>query len=154
MASSSYTPYTYSHPTLGALKGRLSRQPIISQTAETVQFRSIPFATIQARFKLAQGPLASIPDDYDSRPHRDFTQWGYACPQVEQPKDAGGGSLGEDDVRQYDEFACLNCTVTVPKKALEGELKHLPVMVYFMVVRLWRVAVIFQRAMIRVGWWR
>lgn len=130
MMASSYTLYTYTHPILGALTGRLSKQPIISSTAETVQFRSIPFATIPARFKLAHGPLNSVPEHYDTRTQRDFTQWGYACPQVEQSRDAGGGSLGEDDVRQYDEFACLNCTITAPKLALEGKLKDLPVMVY------------------------
>lgn len=122
--------YRYSHPVLGDLKGRLSTQPIISSTAEVVQFRSIPFATVSARFRLAQGPLDSIPEKYDNRPSRDFTQYGYACPQIEQPRDAGGGDHGQDDVRKYDEFACLNCTVTVPRKALEGRLKDLPVMVY------------------------
>lgn len=127
---SKYTPYKYQHPTLGSLTGRLSTQSIISETAEVVQFRSVPFATIPARFRLAQGPLDHIPEDYDSRPHRDFTKWGYACPQIEQPRDAGGGSLGEDDRRQYDEFACLNCTITAPRKALEGDMQDLPVMVY------------------------
>lgn len=94
-----------------------------------MQFRSVPFATVPARFKLAC-PLDSIPENYDSRPYRDFTQWGYACPQVEQSRDAGGGSLGEDDIRQYDEFACLNATITVPRGALEGDPHDLPVMVY------------------------
>lgn len=127
--SNTYTAYTYSHPTLGPLTGRLTNLPIISPTAETVQFRSIPFATIPARFKLAH-LLDTIPDGYDFRPKGDFTKWGHACPQIEQDRLAGGGSLGEDDVRSYDEFACLNCTITAPKIALKGSLKKLPVMVY------------------------
>lgn len=98
-------------------------------TAETVQFRSVPFAAVTEPFQLAR-PLDTIPAQYDFRPHRDFTQWGYACPQLEQARDAGGGSLGEDDVRQYDEFACLNSTITAPKGALEGRMERLPVMVY------------------------
>lgn len=33
-------------------------------------------------------------------------------------------------MRSYEEFACLNCTITAPKGALEGEWKSVPVMVY------------------------
>lgn len=59
----------------------------------------------------------------------DFTRWSYSCPQIEQAWAARGRSLTEDDVRCYDEFACLNCTITAAK-VLESGMTDLPVMVY------------------------
>jgi hypothetical protein len=61
--------------------------------------------------------LDHIPDDFDDRPHGDFTQYGAACPQVPQPTGKGsatGGFVPGEEPITYDEQACLNLTISVP----------------------------------------
>src|ERR1700744_5187612 len=90
--------YTYQHPQLGSLTGRLIDSPHFPGSS-VVQFRSIPFAKVPKRFAPCI-PQYSIPDSFDGRPHRDFTQFGAACPQVGATKPswfaAYGGSLNDD----------------------------------------------------------
>ncbi|KAL2861225.1 Alpha/Beta hydrolase protein [Aspergillus lucknowensis] len=131
--------FTLNHPQLGGLTGRLvdhqhaDGQPVVEPI---VQFRSIPYATIPARFTQSV-LLDHIPEHFDSRPHRDFTQYGAGCPQVPQPKGRGsarGGHVPGDVPITYDERACLNLTISVPVKTLEAtsgsKTRLLPVMVY------------------------
>lgn len=133
--------FTLDHPDLGGLTGRLiDRQHADGQyvTEPVVHFRSIPYATIKTRFTQSV-LLDHIPALFDDRPHRDFTQYGAACPQVPQPTGKGsatGGFVpGEEEVI-YDEQTCLNLTVSVPaktfvdEKGLSRPKKPLPVLVY------------------------
>ncbi|CAP79892.1 Para-nitrobenzyl esterase [Penicillium chrysogenum] len=138
--TTSTSAYTLNHQQLGSLTGRLidhqhaDGQPV---TEPVVHFRSIPYATIPAR--LRQSLLLNyIPDDFDDRPHGDFTQYGAACPQVPQPTGKGsptGGFVPGEEPIKYDEQACLNLTISTPKNVL-GESgqslpkKVLPVLVY------------------------
>lgn len=59
------------------------------------------------------------------------THYTYACPQPEQTMEPFGGPVLGEDVRRYNEFECLNLTVTVPAALLNAPSpKKIPVMVY------------------------
>ncbi|EXJ71675.1 uncharacterized protein A1O5_05483 [Cladophialophora psammophila CBS 110553] len=125
--------YTCQHPKLGALTGRLIKSLHFPGTS-TVQLRSILYAQVHKRFAPCV-LLESIPDDFDARPHRDFTQFGHACPQVGATKpawfDAYGGPLEDDQGLGFDEFTCLTLSVSVPESHLSSDNpKPLPVMIY------------------------
>ncbi|KAH7140075.1 Alpha/Beta hydrolase protein [Dactylonectria estremocensis] len=108
----------YDHPQLGRLVGRRRNEHV-------VQFRSIPYACAPARFRQAM-----LIDELSSK-QKICTEYTYACPQEEQSMDVFGGPLPGEDQRRYDEFSCLNLTVTVPAALLElGCTKKVPVMVY------------------------
>lgn len=126
---------TFTHPQLGTLTGRLLTSPHFPNNA-TVQFRSIPYATIPKRF-LPAIPLTTIPTSFDNRPHRDFTNFGAACPQLGALDPAWcspyGGPLEDDLLLEFDELTCLSVTISVPHVHLslrQAERKLLPVMVY------------------------
>ncbi|KAK6512871.1 hypothetical protein TWF506_009035 [Arthrobotrys conoides] len=125
----SYKTYTFPHPVLGPLTGRLVENDSV------VHFRSIPYATIPARFRPSQ-LLSTIPEIFDHRPHRQFTEYGFACPgRPHDPSDLPG-----EVPRQYDEFKCLTLTISAIKSQLDivssGSLKQLnhlqklPVLIY------------------------
>lgn len=133
--------FTLNHPQLGSLTGRLidhqhaDGQPV---TEPVVHFRSIPYATIPARFSQSV-LLDHIPDHFDDRPHANFTQYGAACPQVPQPTGIGsatGGFVPGEEPVTYDEQACLNLTISAPVKNVLDETgpslpkRLLPVLVY------------------------
>ncbi|KAL2826701.1 Alpha/Beta hydrolase protein [Aspergillus cavernicola] len=126
--------FTLDHPQLGSLAGRLiNRQHADGQpvTEPVVHFRSIPYATIPARFSQSV-LLTHIPDHFDHRPHADFTQYGAACPQVPQPSGRGsaaGGFVPGEETITYDEQACLNLTISAPVKNIPPK-NPLPVLVY------------------------
>src|SRR5438046_1677014 len=111
--------FTFTHKVLGQITGRLFNsvhndgQKV---TVPVVHFRSIPYATIPARFRQSVR-LHGLPDDFDGRPKGVFTEYGTACPQIPQPtgkgSPAGGCAPGEGPVT-YDEFACLNLTISAP----------------------------------------
>jgi carboxylesterase type B len=63
---------------------------------------------------------------------RDFTEYSTACPAPDQLDqiEAVGGLLPGEEPRKFDEWSCLNLTITVPTKALANEEAKLPVMVY------------------------
>ncbi|KAL4983722.1 Alpha/Beta hydrolase protein [Aspergillus falconensis] len=133
--------FTLDHPQLGSLTGRLvDRQHADGQpvTHPVAHFRSIPYANIPARFRQSV-LLDHIPDHFDGRPHRDFTQYGAACPQVPQPTGKGsatGGFVPGEEETIYDEQACLNLTISTPAGNFVGGTgllsprKLLPVLVY------------------------
>lgn len=125
--------YTFSHPQLGDLTGRLVDSKHFPRSP-VVQFRSIPYATVPKRFSPSNS-LTEIPDGFDSRPHRDFTNFGAACPQIGPATpgffEAYGGMLDDDVGVEYDEFACLTMTISVPEAHLTSDgTTKLPVMVY------------------------
>lgn len=129
--------YQFDHPTLGSLTGRRITSPQFPG-ASNVQFRSIPYAQVPKRFVPCL-PLTSIPQKFDNRPHRDFTQYGAACPQRDGVSsawfDCYGGPLEDDKGFEFDEFTCLTVTVSVPESQLSGvgatgDLQPLPVLVY------------------------
>jgi carboxylesterase type B len=101
----SHTPIT--HPTLGPLTGTL-RSPSV------VQFRSIPYARIPARFRQSV-PISTLEPE-----ERDCTEYGPACPQNLQSMDALGGMLEGEKAVWFDEGRCLGLTVTGPGAGLEG----------------------------------
>ena len=72
--------------------------------------------------------MTGIPPSYS----RDFTEYGRACPATPQDDqiEAVGGLLPGEELTQYDEFTCLNLTISAPKEALGVENKLCPVMVY------------------------
>lgn len=112
---------TVSHPSLGRLSGRRIRSSVL-------QFRSVPFATIPGRFR--QSVLVKNLGD-----ERDFTEYGFACPARHQTADNNGGSLPGETPRKYDEFKCLNLTISTPITSMTGSnsVEHsprLPVLVY------------------------
>ncbi|KAL5338163.1 Alpha/Beta hydrolase protein [Aspergillus crustosus] len=133
--------FTLNHPQLGSLTGRLiDKQHDDGQlvTDPVAHFRSIPYATIPARFRQSI-LLDRIPDHFDSRPRGDYTQYGAACPQVPQPTGRGsatGGSVPGNEQITYDEQTCLNLTISVPINVALDETgrskqdKLLPVLVY------------------------
>ena len=109
------------HSRLGTITGRLINQEHFDGTKvgePVIHFRFIPYATIPERFKQSV-LLSTIPDAYDGRSKGDFPEYGDACPQIRQSRDAVGGKLPGEKDRVYDEFACLNLTVSAP-------LDHLP----------------------------
>jgi carboxylesterase type B len=120
--SVAFKPQTFTHPLLGALTGRISLS-----TPNVVHFRSIPFATIPARFR-----QSILLDHVPSSHSRDFTHYGTGCPSLSETNqiEAAGGLLPGEKEKEFDEFDCLNLTISVPKDALGDEGKKLPVMVY------------------------
>ncbi|KAJ6256958.1 Cholinesterase [Drechslerella dactyloides] len=121
--------FTHAHPTLGPLTGRLAESDAI------VHFRSIPYATVPARFRPSV-LLDAIPDTFDHRPHRVFTDYGFACPgRPHEPSNLPG-----EQPTRYDEFKCLTVTISAVRRTLEtlssgdiAALNHLdsaPVLVY------------------------
>src|SRR4051812_15592146 len=72
--------YTHAHPDLGELTGRLVELERFSE-AQVVQFCSIPFASITKRFQPSI-KLEKIPQSFDQRPYREFTESGAGCPQT------------------------------------------------------------------------
>jgi carboxylesterase type B len=126
--------YTFSHADLGDLTGRLVKSQHFPDHP-IVQFRSIPFATVPKRF-FPSTLLTEIPSDVDDRPHRDFTNFGAACPQIGGASsswaDPYGGWLEDELDLEFDEFTCLTVTVSVPQFRLDenDNGRELPVMVY------------------------
>ena len=112
--------FTFLHASLGEVIGCVRNDNV-------VQFRSIPFGRIPARFRQAVPVAELLPAE------RDCTTFSYACPQIEQDYSVYGGPIPGEPFRRYDEFRCLNVTVTVPRYVLESSAKssvRLPVMVY------------------------
>lgn len=113
-----FHPQEFEHPQLGSIVGRRRNEHV-------VQFRSIPFAHAPARFR--QAKLI----DQLSPKQRTFTDFTYACPQNEQSMEPFGGPIAGEEKRHYDEFSCLNLTITAPAALLgPGCTKKVPVMVY------------------------
>lgn len=112
----------FTHPLLGPLTG-LSNP----STPHTTQFRSIPFASIPARFRQST-LLTHIPSSHS----RNFTAYGTACPSPPQTDqiEASGGLLPGEEEKEFDEETCLNLTISAPKDALGDVERKLPVMVY------------------------
>lgn len=129
---------TYSHPQLGDMRARLVSNPHFPGI-NVVHFRSIPFATIPARF-LPAVQLQEIPQSFDDRPYRDFTQSGTACPQqgaLSPGWNEPQGGILNNEVWTFDEFTCLSLSISVPESHLSradkyelGAGKALPVLVY------------------------
>jgi carboxylesterase type B len=111
-----HSKFQFSHPLLGDLTG-------VERSPDVVQFRTIPYARIPGRFR--QSTLIKSLEEAE----RDCTEYGPACPQVEQDAGAFGGLLPGERLVHYDEFACLNLTVTVPKWIL-GQRERVPVLVH------------------------
>jgi len=119
--SSKTQTHTFTHPKLGTITG-LAGSP---STTNVVHFRSIPFASIPARFRQSV-LLDHIPSS------RTFTEYGTYCPspvQDHQRVNVGGWLPGEEE-KIMDETTCLNLTISAPRDALGGKGKALPVMVY------------------------
>jgi carboxylesterase type B len=118
MAENVVQKVTVSHESLGTITGRRVRSNVL-------QFRSIPFATIPGRFR--QSVLVT-----DLGSERDFTEYGYACPARKQSNDFNGGPLPGDTPLKYDEFKCLNLTISTPLSSMgdQGVKKKLPVLMY------------------------
>ncbi|KAH8597396.1 Alpha/Beta hydrolase protein [Bisporella sp. PMI_857] len=122
-----FTSHTFIHPQLGNLTGRIN----VQLTPDVVHFRSIPFASIPARFRQSI-LLTSIPAGHS----RDFTKYGTACSSPDQNNVHGkdvviGGLLPGEEEMRFGEFDCLNLTVSAPKDVLGGSNGNpLPVMVY------------------------
>ncbi|KEF61326.1 uncharacterized protein A1O9_02891 [Exophiala aquamarina CBS 119918] len=125
--------YTHAHPDLGELTGRMVELQHFSE-AQVVQFRSIPFASIPKRF-LPSVKLGEIPQNFDERPYRDFTDFGAGCPQTGASNPAWwlpqGGPLADDLGLTYNEFTCLTLSISAPVANLTlATRSRLPVMVY------------------------
>lgn len=143
----SHKHHSFHHGRLGNIKGHLTAVSTeyfkrgedakhVSQDIEVVHFRSIPYATIQERFKPCQR-LDRIPDSFDGRPKGDFTQYGYSCPQPVHTADQNaflGGPLPESEhLNDFDEFKCLNLSIAVPRPVIqqqESTPSRYPVLVY------------------------
>jgi carboxylesterase type B len=100
--SSKTQTHTFTHPDLGTITG-LAGSP---STPNVVHFRSIPFASIPARFRQSV-PLDHIPSS------RSFTEYGTYCPspvQDHQRVNVGGWLPGEEE-KIMDETTCLNLTM-------------------------------------------
>ena len=131
MARSEGQTYNLEHPLLGQMKGRLISSKFGN---DIVQFRSVPYAKVPARFKAAVS-LDHLPENFDSRAFRDFTDYGAACPQVGASGDAWfdshGGREADDFGLTFDDLTCTTLSIAVPKSILERpEASSLPVMVY------------------------
>ena len=111
------TLFELEHPLLGRLTG-------LRRNKNVVQFRGIPYGRIPMRFRQAIPVEKLLPEELDC------TKYGFACPQIEQGKDAFGGSIPGESERRYDEFSCLNLTVAAPFSSGGLEYSNLPVMVY------------------------
>ncbi|KAK9358554.1 Alpha/Beta hydrolase protein [Lipomyces starkeyi] len=121
----------YGHPLLGDMTGILSRD------GKVTQFRAVPFAHVPARFR--QAVLLE-----NTNGKRDVTEYGHGrvcmqrpvCPQpCDQPflKGEAYGGLLPPTTYIFDEFACLNLTITLPTSLLQGleaNQKKFPVMVW------------------------
>ncbi|KAF5709237.1 hypothetical protein FGLOB1_6012 [Fusarium globosum] len=108
----------FEHPELGPITGRKRNEHV-------VQFRSIPYGHVAARFRHAT-LISELPPK-----RRSFTEYGHACPQTEQGMEPFGGPIPGDEKREYDEFSCLNLTITAPVSVLKsGSTKKVPIMVY------------------------
>ncbi|KAF5539494.1 carboxylesterase type B [Fusarium mexicanum] len=118
MTINGFHPQEFQHPQLGPIIGRKRNEHV-------VQFRSIPYGHVTARFRHAT-LISELPPK-----QRTFTEYGHACPQTEQGMEPFGGPIPGNEKRQYDEFSCLNLTITAPMLALEsGSTQKVPVMVY------------------------
>lgn len=131
MSSSPVQAYSFKHPSLGELKGRLVKN---DHHTEVIHFRSIPYATVPGRFKPSV-LLDYLPDKFDDRSKGDFTHYGAACFQLlgmnEPWFDSYGGRLPDDRGIRFDEYTCLTVTISVPRRTLEEPTQNkLPVMVY------------------------
>ncbi|KAK9466131.1 Alpha/Beta hydrolase protein [Lipomyces arxii] len=112
---------TFTHAILGELKG------IVKDDGRITQFRGVPFASVPARFRQAT-PLTTLDGST-----RDFSEWGFVCPQIYDPQFIAGTAFGGPIDRleyTFDEFKCLNLTITVPTFAIKDTSKALPVMVW------------------------
>ncbi|KLO86327.1 Uncharacterized protein LW93_11101 [Fusarium fujikuroi] len=118
MIINGFRPQQFEHPQLGPITGRKRNEHV-------VQFRSIPYGHVAARFRHAT-LISELPPK-----RRSFTEYGHACPQTEQGMEPFGGPIPGDEKRDYDEFSCLNLTITAPVSVLKsGSTKKVPVMVY------------------------
>ncbi|KAF4428934.1 Carboxylesterase type B [Fusarium acutatum] len=118
MIINGFHPQEFEHPQLGPIIGRKRNEHVI-------QFRSIPYGHVAARFRHAT-LISELPPK-----QRTFTEYGHACPQAEQGMEPFGGPIPGTEKRQYDEFSCLNLTITAPVSVLKSENTHkIPVMVY------------------------
>ncbi|EPS35893.1 hypothetical protein H072_10640 [Dactylellina haptotyla CBS 200.50] len=112
---------TISHPALGSLRG--------VTFASTIQYRNIPYARFNGRFKeatLSDGPISSSGTVYDA------TEWGPLCPQTKNGIKFDFALAGVelphiDDYRMSEEEG-LNAVITVPKDIQAGA--KLPVIVW------------------------
>ncbi|TVY82959.1 Lipase, partial [Lachnellula suecica] len=109
------------HPILGQLRGR------VSSNNQTTQFRNLKYAKIPGRW---QDPVLF------SQKHKttfDATKFGPSCPQHPAGFEFDLSLVGdvtlerEKEVREVDEFECLNLVVTTPSGVNPGG--RLPVMV-------------------------
>ncbi|RKK27582.1 hypothetical protein BFJ66_g16591 [Fusarium oxysporum f. sp. cepae] len=118
MIINGFHPQEFVHPQLGPIVGRKRNEHV-------VQFRSIPYGHVAARFRHAT-LISELPPK-----QRTFTEYGHACPQTEQGMEPFGGPIPGDEKREYDEFSCLNLTITAPVSVLKsGSTQKVPVMVY------------------------
>ncbi|RKL12944.1 hypothetical protein BFJ70_g16032 [Fusarium oxysporum] len=116
MIINGFHPQEFEHPQLGSIIGRKRNEHV-------VQFRSIPYGHVAARFRHAT-LISELPPK-----QRTFTEYGHACPQTEQGMEPFGGPIPGDEKRIYDELSCLNLTITAPVSVLEcGNTKKVPVM--------------------------
>ncbi|EXA32045.1 hypothetical protein FOVG_16713 [Fusarium oxysporum f. sp. pisi HDV247] len=118
MIINGFHPQEFEHPQLGPIIGKKRNEHV-------VQFRSIPYGHVAARFRHAT-LISELPPK-----QRTFTEYGHACPQTEQGMEPFGGPILGDEKREYDEFTCLNLTITAPVSVLKsGSTQKVPVMVY------------------------
>ncbi|KAK6532155.1 hypothetical protein TWF694_003315 [Orbilia ellipsospora] len=112
---------TFSHPTLGSLRG-------LSFPA-TTQYRNLPYLYFNGRFKEASlhpGPLSATDIPYDA------TKWGPLCPQIPNGIKLdfalAGVELAQLEESSMDEERGLNVVVTVPNDIKKDQM--LPVVVW------------------------
>ncbi|KAI4684026.1 hypothetical protein J4E81_009189 [Alternaria sp. BMP 2799] len=111
--------FTFHHADLGSMTGIVTPDNV-------VQFRAVPYATIPARFK-----QSVLSDTLAGK--KDFTEHGYACPQVFNIDAVGGGNFpGEKFPHSTDELKCAILQVNVPLSCLKQQppSSRLPVSVY------------------------
>ncbi|KAF2634921.1 alpha/beta-hydrolase [Massarina eburnea CBS 473.64] len=121
---------TIKHPTLNCgLRGRSS--------TSTTQFRNLKYAVVPGRW---EDSVLNNTLSMGSEEVFDATNFGPSCPQhrgaqvwdlslvgnVNMPLGEGHHGIEEE----MDEFNCLTVNVTVPKVAVEGNIKKLPVFVW------------------------
>ncbi|KAL2062347.1 hypothetical protein VTL71DRAFT_6613 [Oculimacula yallundae] len=115
--------FTFAHDHLGDLTGWL-------RNGDKVQFRGVPYASIPGRFR--QSVLST---KLPSQPSV-ATNPGPACPQPNQPyfkywEAPLPVNLPVLTPTTFDEFGCLNLSITVPKGALDGSRGPVPILVFF-----------------------